>query len=277
LLACWLQISYNAPAVAKLLEGLPPYIMASDPEVRALLITSTGPDKADLAQVISWSGCKRAQAMLFAARSYANSGGAADVIEPAMQALNERADSLAARWPAADLESPAQIGKPKWHWTLTRIASKRLAAGDFESAVAVYEDVVYEDPLDPESVNNLGFCRMPIDIQVALRELEAARGLFGRPFAVNSANRMLAHFRLQQYDEVLMLGEEFAEMGGTRTSAWLWDIDTPALLCDGVDVMGYIVDICERAAQLSGRFHEANLWASRRALWMSGDMKSGES
>ena len=269
LLACWLEASQNPVGVAERLKSLPAYITAADPEVMALLIGSGGGQGFDLSHVISWSGCKRAQAMLFAARSYADSPGSRDALERAMTILNERADLLAASWPAADLESPAQVGKPKWHWTLTRIASKRLEAGDFESAVAVYEDVVAEDPSDPESVNNLGFCRMPLDIGLALRELDAARRIFGRPFAVNTANRMLAHFQLHHYDEVLKLGEEFIASGGTRASAWLWDIDSPKVLRDNVDVMGYVIDIAERAARLSGMPRDASMWGRRRALWVS--------
>lgn len=269
ILASWLEISHNLRSVAGRLEVLPAYITASDPEVMALLIGSHGGQEFDLNHVISWSGCKRAEAMLSAARSYSNSPGIRESLERAALILSARADSLASRWPAPDVESPAQVGKPKWHWTLTKIASKRLAAGDFGSAVAVYEDLVNEDPSDPESVNNLGFCRMPIDIEVALHELDEARRIFGRPFGVNTANRMLANFQLLNYDQVLELGEEFVASGGTRITAWLWDIDTPGLLRDNVDVMAYIIDIAERAARLSGRSRDVDIWTRRCALWAS--------
>lgn len=269
ILASWLEIGHNPISVTRRLAALPAFITASDPEVIALLIGSQGGQELDLTYVISWSGCKRAEAMLSAARSYTNSPGIGESLDKAVQILSAHADSLAGRWPRPDLESPAQVGKPKWHWTLTKIASKRLAAGDFESAVAVYEDVVNEDPSDPELVNNLGFCRMPIDIETALHELDAARRVFGRPFGVNTANRMLANFRLLNYDRVLDLGEEFVASGGTRIAAWLWDIDTPGLLCDDVDVMSYIIDIAERAARLSGKSRDVDVWAKRRALWIS--------
>jgi tetratricopeptide (TPR) repeat protein len=140
-------------------------------------------------------------------------------------------------------------------------------AGDPECAVEIYEAASSEDPFDPELRNNLGFCRLPGDTEAALADLEAAARLFGKPFGVNSANRMLAYFRLDRYDRVLELGEEFFLTGTPPGSAWLWEVDASAELRNDVDVMLYIIDLAERSAALAGRDDEAQKWRNRRLAW----------
>ena len=274
MLVAWLEAGYNLAAVGRNLAALPGHIRAGNPEVAALLVASGEVEAEWINGIASWSGCRRASALLFAAQNFANSDGARNSLTDAKAVVDDRAAALISRWPSADLESPAQEGKPKWHWTLVSIASKRLMDGDPLAAVAIYEDAIAEDPSDSELRNNLGFCKMPFDVEGALADLEEAARLFGKPFGVNTANRMLANFRLGEYERVCSLAEEYYSTGGGHGSAWLWDVDHPDQLRDSVDVMRYVIDLAERAAVLN--VGNGDVWKRRKESLGQNDAE-GES
>lgn len=271
LLASWLQAGYDLTAVGQRLGNLPGYIRAGNPEVAALLLAAKVTDKSSLEHVISWSGCRRAQALLLAARGYASSDGVRTALEEASLALEARANALSTAWPRAVLDSPSQRGKPKFHWDLVTIGSALLMEGNPAAAVAVFKTAVERDPSDPELRNNLGFCRMPIDTPAALDDLNQATRLFGQPFNVNTANRMLAHFRLGDYERVEALADEIYKLGQFQGRAILWDPDDPQLLRRDVDVMLYVIELAERASHMTGASTKVALWSSRREAWVAAE------
>jgi hypothetical protein len=267
LLASWIDAGHHLSAVGQRLSSLPGYIRASDPEVAALLLAAGITELSALEAVISWSGCRRAHALLLAARGYAASDAIKSALERASLALDERASSLSAGWPEVVLDSPSQAGKPRVHWSLVTIGSKLLIEGRPTAAVAVFETAVEELPSDPELRNNLGFCRLAIDTVAALDDLNEAKRLFGKPFNVNTANRMLAYFRQSDYRTVIELGDEVFQQGQYQGKAILWDIDDPQVLRHDVDVMLYIIELAERACHMERADDEASKWLKRRASW----------
>lgn len=278
LIASWLQAGYDLTAVGQRLSTLPGYIRAGNPEVAALLLAANVTDESALDLVVSWSDCRRAQALLLASRGYASSDGVRESLEAASLALETRANVLLTAWPQATLDSPSQRGKPKAHWNLVTIGSALLMEGNPTAAVAVFETAVQQDPSDPELRNNLGFCRMPIDTSGALDDLGQASRLFGQPFNVNTANRMLAHFRLGDYERVVDLGDEIYKLGQFQGSAILWDPDDPQVLRRDVDVMLYVIDLAERASHMTGDAVNVALWGNRREAWVGpeDDLRTDE-
>ncbi|KFG10474.1 NACHT domain-containing protein [Streptomyces scabiei] len=235
--------------VKQQLGMLPAYVLAVDAEAAGLGYCAGLRTEDAFDSVISWAGCRRASALLTALTHFRNSPLVAERLTSAIGLADRRAAALADRWPDPRLSSPGQGGVPRWTDTLLQVAARLLYEGRSATAAEIYAAAVAEEPTNPTLVNNLGFCQMPDDPDMAMETLERAATLFVQPFGVNVANRMLLHSTRGDARAVLALGEDYYQRG-IRDSGrpYLWEMDDPRQLHVYEDTLDYIIEMARRAA-----------------------------
>ncbi|WP_205523172.1 NACHT domain-containing protein [Streptomyces sp. RLB3-17] len=263
-LSAWLSAANkDYTHVAQLLDMLPAY-MRSSADVAGLRIAAGLASDEAFEQVMSWSGCMRVVVLLQAVRQFDASPTLTERLEHARAVAARRANALFTSWPPVMLDSPSLQGTPKWSWVLADIAATQLKRGRADVAAAVYEAAVAESPDNARFINNLGFCQIPLDRDLALRTLDRAAELFAVPFAVNVANRMLLRLLRGDAEFALDIGDDYYRRGTpTNPGSWLWDMDDVSILDEDVDEQNYILELGRRAAVSLGRYGLAEEWERR--------------
>ncbi|HYG96356.1 MAG TPA: NACHT domain-containing protein [Solirubrobacterales bacterium] len=262
--AWWEAATMRFGGVEEMLNLLPPYSEATDANVAGLRMAAelAGPEAFE--GIVSWAACKRVSLLLGALQHLTESASVKERIQAATAAAERHAASLVQAWPPSALD-PGDQAKPKWANALVDIAAGQLLEGRADCAADIYAAVVKEHPNNPNFVNNLGFCQVPVDREAARRTLERAAELYGRPFGVNVANRMLIDLLRGEPERAHKLGEEYYAQGpAERDGAILWDIDNPTVLQRGVNVLDYIVSIGRKAALAMGRDDYYHRWDQRK-------------
>ena len=96
-------------------------------------------------------------------------------------------------------------------------------------AAALFEAAVHNEPHDPASLNNLGFCLLPDHPARALEYLERAAAAGHGDSELYDANRILALVSSGRYTSAIDLATAYLERHETtasRASTWLWAIDS---------------------------------------------------
>ncbi len=267
LLELWLQAAAGrSQEVADRLETLPRHDIASDGEAAALWILSGGDGASAFVDVRSWASCRRARVLLAAVDRFVTSDILHARVLAARQAADARAAQLQDGWPDVELVSPVAQGSPPESGLLVRIAARQLQMGAADCAAVVYEVALEGNPDDANAVNNHGFCLVPLDRERALKQLERAAAMYGQPFGVNVANRMLLRWLKGEHNQALALAERYHARGVVEgwDGAWLWDMDDPARLLTDADVQSYVAELAVRAARAGGRLDLAEVWEQRR-------------
>lgn len=264
--------------VDRVLKRLPAFTR-SLPDVAGLRLAVGVSDAEALEHVVSWAGCMRAAVLLQAVRQFEVNAAVAIRLDSARAALTRQANALFTSWPPVMLDAPSNQGTPKWSWMLVEIAATHLMRGRADIAAAIYESVVAESPDNARFLNNLGFCQVPLDRDLALRTLDRAAELFAVPFAVNVANRMLLHLLNGNAKAALEIGDDYYRRGTPTTpGSWLWNMDDPKVLEADIDEQAYILELGQRAAVRLGEYDLAEVWkrrlSSRRAG--AGEAAAGE-
>ncbi|POH59152.1 hypothetical protein C3B59_18230 [Cryobacterium zongtaii] len=134
-------------------------------------------------------------------------------------------------------------------------ASERLANGDWLRASRIFGGLVELRPGDADAWNNLGFCLIWGDTEVALESLRRAELLYRMPTYVCRANQILALHILGRDGEALALVEStFAGPARSGGMAVMWghpgDNEGEPTLLDDVDPTEYLQELYEH---ISGR------------------------
>ena len=147
---------------------------------------------------------------------------------------------------------------------LVKPAVNFLEEGRRTEATALFEAVLQSDPESEEANNNLGFCLIPDNPELALTYFDKASANQAQPTSLVSINRMLALAKLGKITILLSIAAdifgidnidksvskyEFGEGQGT----WLWDVDSvlsgdKPVLVETKDFVGYARYIVKIAA-----------------------------
>jgi tetratricopeptide (TPR) repeat protein len=145
-------------------------------------------------------------------------------------------------------------------------ALAHLRAGQFATAAAIFDACRIAAPNDGEAHNNYGFCILPIDPGAALEALERAADLGMRLALVNTANRMLAAYRLGRAGTALEIASRAAASTAWKSPAfgwlWNWEPGTPKLV-ELPDVRFYIAEFAISIARDSGEPAANRSWSAR--------------
>ncbi|WP_166682843.1 NACHT domain-containing protein [Streptomyces aquilus] len=277
ILKAWLAAANSDfSTVAGVLEKLPAFTR-SLPDVAGLRLAAGVSGEEALKHVVSWAGCMRVAVLLQAVRAFDVSPIVAARLDAARAALTRQAHALCTSWPPVKLDAPSNQGTPRWSWTLVEIATTQLKRGRADIAVAIYESVVDKSPDNARFLNNLGFCQIPLDRDLALRTLDKAAGLFAVPFAVNVANRMLLHLLNGNAKTALEIGDDYYRRGSPATpGSWLWNMDASSVLEEDVDEQAYIMELGRRAAVSLGEYDLAEVWEQRLRSRRAGAGGAGD-
>ena len=137
---------------------------------------------------------------------------------------------------------------------LVEPALKFIQDGRRMEAAALFEAAVHNEPHNPASLNNLGFCLLPDHPARALEYLERAAVTGQGHSELFDANRILALASNGRYTSAIDLSTKYLERYETtasRAPVWLWEIDSvlegddPKLIEDR-DLRNYVETILEK-------------------------------
>jgi hypothetical protein len=152
-------------------------------------------------------------------------------------------------------------------WQLQETAVSFLSRERYDEASALFEFHSRHHPKDPRSLNNLGFCKLPVDPATSLDLLERAESAGYSPLLINVYNQCCCLIRLNRLADALDRAEFFwqreSEPDQIR-SGYIW-----VEQADGWDLVAH--DLIDEAlarlmidtAQALGRDDRADRWASR--------------
>ncbi|WP_155373305.1 tetratricopeptide repeat protein [Catellatospora vulcania] len=124
------------------------------------------------------------------------------------------------------------------------LAIEKLRAGSFEAAATIFEGLLNLRPDDPETMNNYGFCLMPLDLERARNLITKAISLANRPPTIWYANLVLCHILEGQMEKA----EEAVRAMSSASkapSALLWRVDDRKAfsLYRFTDIEQYVLDL----------------------------------
>ncbi|MDV6244767.1 hypothetical protein [Rhodococcus opacus] len=119
------------------------------------------------------------------------------------------------------------------------------------------------DGPDPASLNNQGFCLVPVDPLRALHYLDASSSRGYTPAVVNAYNRMCCHLGLANNLDARLIAEYYwsEQFEPDAISATIW------LLEEGDWRMTEVSDVRISLASLALHIAETEGWPDRRARW----------
>lgn len=83
----------------------------------------------------------------------------------------------------------------------TESALRQLRRGNYQNAADIFEALTELRPADGDAINNLAFCRIPVDLESALAKLQEATRYPLTERGVNAANRALVLHLLRRNDD----------------------------------------------------------------------------
>lgn len=143
-------------------------------------------------------------------------------------------------------------------------AREHLTSGRRNVAAALFEACVQAAPRNAEAHNNFGFCLIPDDPGKALKALNVAADLGLEGAAVNTANRVLALWRMGQVDSALSTAEAFIEAGPSPGGGFLWSFasEEPEIV-DIDDATVYVKEMALAMALAADDQQAAKFWRSQ--------------
>lgn len=159
---------------------------------------------------------------------------------------------------------------PEVHQSLAQRMQRQavgfLRDGQHREAAALFEFAAAEAPADASAANNLGFCLIPEDPEVARQHLERAAQLGYQPAVINAYNRALCAMLLREPAKSLRIAEEMWNEGCAAEPAYLWKVEGGSLsLAERVDARFELACIAHSAAHELGDHELIELWAGRAA------------
>lgn len=110
---------------------------------------------------------------------------------------------------AVEPQSQGQHEQDRLLWQLQESAVDFLRKGKFSEAVALFEFHRRRNPQDPKTLNNLGFCSMPLGASRALHWLELAAANNYGEVAINVYNQCCCLVQLNRAAEALDRAENY--------------------------------------------------------------------
>lgn len=167
----------------------------------------------------------------------------------------------------ASTSSDSDDAEDSLFWQLQETAVSFLSRERYDEASALFEFHSKHHPKDARSLNNLGFCKLPVDPATSLDLLERAESAGYSPLLINVYNQCCCLIRLNRLAEALDRAEFFwqreSEPDQVR-SGYIWVEQT-----DGWDLVAH--DLIDEAlarlmidtAQALGRDDRAARWETR--------------
>jgi hypothetical protein len=139
-------------------------------------------------------------------------------------------------------------------------AVELLRANRFREAAALYEFAVTQDPRDPDSANNLGFCLIREDPREALNQLQRAHMLGYAAVSVNVYNRSLCHVILRDFRAALDLIEaNWSKASSMMATLWVFGADG-LVLEESLESRTQLAKLALRAADNLGDVNAIRRW-----------------
>jgi hypothetical protein len=154
-------------------------------------------------------------------------------------------------------------------------AKELLEKGDRRAAVALFDMACDLSPGSADAHNNRGFCRLPDDPALALRDFETARELRPSDPFVTAGNQMLALHKTHRNSAALKIAEDACGWNWSNArSATMWNFQStsPELLT--VDSLLYVAQLAALVAAEAGDPVAEAKWHGR-SLQRSADCESG--
>jgi hypothetical protein len=147
----------------------------------------------------------------------------------------------------------------------TGVAADLLRKGERESAAAIFDAECTLSPRSAEALNNRGFCRLPDDPEMALKDLEKAHECGYNNPLLGYANRVLAMHRLGRNAIALGLADRAWAESQATSNAYVWDFRDPEpTLIETQNLRLYLSDMAVFIATAAGDERAAEMWQARR-------------
>ena len=165
-----------------------------------------------------------------------------------------------------------RAGSPLAADSYVKPAVEMLREGRRQSAAAIFEAIARVSPHSRDAHNNLGFCLLPDEPEVALREFNLAAKLGMGDNCMNIANRMLALVYLRHFASALSLADKFyssLDSVVAPVTCYMWSLDAPQEVVTVTNVRMYVAEVAEMAARLSNDQVLAEKWRDRANVFAS--------
>ncbi|MFF7291119.1 hypothetical protein ACFY9N_01165 [Microbacterium sp. NPDC008134] len=167
----------------------------------------------------------------------------------------------------ASTSSASDEGEDSLFWQLQDTAVSFLSRERYDEASALFEFHSKHHPKDARSLNNLGFCKLPIDPATSLDLLERAESAGYSPLLINVYNQCCCLIRLNRLAEALDRAEFFWQRESDPDQIrggyiWVeqeagWDLVAHDLIDEA------LARLMADAARALGRSDRADRWESR--------------
>jgi len=181
---------------------------------------------------------------------------------PASMLLNEE---IAFR--ASTAKNDATFADDSLFWQLQDTAVNFLKGARFEEAAALFDFHSRHHPDDARSLNNLGFCKLPIDPAASLDLLERAKSAGYSPLLINIYNQCCCLIRLNRLADALDRAEYFWQRENDVEeirSGYIWvedDASWRLVAHDMIDVA--LAQLMAGIAQSLGQQARSRRWSER--------------
>lgn len=169
-------------------------------------------------------------------------------------------------------------------WDLQEAAVGYLTKGRYVEAAALFEFHLQRHADDAHTLNNLGFCTMPISASKALHYLEAAARNGYRDPSISTYNRCCCLVRLNRAGDALDLAEHYWQRQRSENprSGYLWVLrEGEWTLTGNAHPEELLIDLAAQVAGDLGRPDRVSKWEARQEelrgqLQLAGEPEAGE-
>jgi len=161
-----------------------------------------------------------------------------------------------------------QVEQDQLFWQLQETAVDYLGKGKYLEATTLFEFHLRRNPHDARTLNNLGFCSIPLSASKALKYLEEAAANGYADVPINLYNQCCCLIRLNRSGEALDLAENYwqRQRQPDAVTGFLWVTSGEAWNLSGdCSAEQALVDLAIAAAQEVGRDDRVVRWKERKA------------